>query len=207
MTPIQIIDTGVANLRSMEAALQREGRTTERTRQAEAVRAAEQVVLPGVGSFARGLANLGPEVGEAVRRRVQDGRPTLTVCLGMQMLAEASDEDPGRPGLGVLPGTVRRLASGRIPHLGWSAVRDRNQPAWLESGFAAFAHSFALPAAACADLEAAGWRTAVCTTGETSFVAAAARGGVLACQFHPELSGAWGGRLLRRWLQAGKEFA
>jgi len=205
MNDVLIIDTGVANLRSMEAALEREDFPTRRTRDAEAIATAERVVLPGVGSFARGLDNLGTDCAAALKKRVTGGLPTLAVCLGMQMLAECSEEDPGRRGLGLLPGAVQRLTAGRIPHLGWNRVSSRGDDAWLPTGFAAFAHSFALPAEAAADLEAQGWSTAVCTSGDAAFVAAAGRDGVLACQFHPELSGAWGRDLLRRWLRAGKE--
>ena len=111
MNDVLIIDTGVANLRSMEAALEREDFPTRRTRDAEAIATAERVVLPGVGSFARGLDNLGTDCAAALKKRVTGGLPTLAVCLGMQMLAECSEEDPGRRGLGLLPGAVQRLTA------------------------------------------------------------------------------------------------
>jgi imidazole glycerol-phosphate synthase subunit HisH len=203
MSTILIIDTGVANLRSLEVAFERSGFLTDRSRDPQAIADADRVVLPGVGSFAAGLTALGDGLGEAVCQRIADDRPTLSVCLGMQMLAEASDEDPDTAGLGVLPGRATRLDAGRVPHMGWSSVDVPDSPFWPKSGYAAFAHSYALANGCAAALKAAGWETATCPAAG-GFVAAARRGAVLACQFHPELSGAWGRNLLERWL-TGRE--
>lgn len=193
---VALIDTGVANTASMAAGLRRAGATVVRTLDPRAIEDGALVVLPGVGSFGAGMAALqsaglvGP-----LRRRLSAGRPTLAVCLGMQLLAEASEEAPGVPGLDWLPGTVRRLPTDvRSPHLGWNAVEvDVPGTGPLASGVACFAHSYALAEPIAADQ--CGW-----TTHGPRFLAAAARGRVLACQFHPELSGPWGAALLRRWL-------
>ena len=115
---------------------------------------------------------------------------------GLQLLAEGSDESPDTQGLGVLPGRATRLPRGvRVPHLGWNRVEPDADCRLLRPGHAYFAHSFYLAEAP------TGWAAARTTHGR-AYVSAFERGPVLACQFHPELSGAWGLDLLRRWLEA-----
>jgi len=124
--------------------------------------------------------------------------PLLGVCLGMQMLCEGSEETPGVAGLGVIAGGCRRLPDDvRVPHLGWNAVTAVSQVGLVDSGVAAFANSYALRAAP------PGW-TPAWTTHGVRFIAALERGRILACQFHPELSGAYGAALLERWLAGAK---
>lgn len=191
---VVVVSTGVANTASVCAALRRAGVVPEVTRDAAAVSAAERLVLPGVGSFAAGMAAL-HEAGlvAPLRERIAAGRPTLAVCLGMQLLCASSEEAPGVEGLGVLPVSVTRLPpTARVPHMGWSKVTP-SETGPLTPGYACFAHSYALPSVP------EGWRAAWAYRG-APFVAAAWKGRVLACQFHPELSGAWGGGLLQRWL-------
>jgi len=192
---VHVVATGVANTASVMAALRRAGAQPRITTDADEVAAAEHLVLPGVGSFGAAMARLeGDGVAGPLRERVAAGRPTLCVCVGLQVLAEASEESPGVHGLGVLPGTVRRLSgSVRVPQLGWNYVEPGAGRGLLGGGHAYFANSFALVDAP------PGWRVASSDHGGR-FVAALERGGVLACQFHPELSGAFGLSLLRRWL-------
>ena len=197
MTDVAIVDTGIANIASMRAALARIGCTSRLVSTREAVSGAPYVVLPGVGSFAAGMQRLRAlDLADALRQRVADGRPLLAVCLGLQLLCRESEESPGVAGLGVIDGAVKRFSQAPIvPQLGWNRVRAGDS-ALLEDGYAYYANSFCLPSAP------AGWRTAVSEHGER-FVAALERDQVLACQFHPELSGPWGHTLLRRWLQNG----
>ena len=195
MTPVVIVDSGVANLASVSAAFRRLGAETVVSADAAVVRDAPRLVLPGVGAFGAGMAALRSRgLDAAVRDAVAAGTPVLAICLGLQLLCEGSDESPGTTGLGVLPGTCRRLPSGvRVPHLGWNRVEADGSCRLVTTMDAAFANSYALQQAApgCA----AAW-----TTHGVRFVAALERGAVLACQFHPELSGAAGRDLLRRWL-------
>ena len=123
----------------------------------------------------------------------------MGICLGMQLFAEASEESPGEAGLGIVPGTAERFRSAdiRIPQLGWNEVIPQTGCRLLQPGHAYFANSYRLAQVP------AGWHGALTTHGEP-FVAAFERGPVLACQFHPELSGAWGRALLTRWLEAGE---
>lgn len=197
MKDVVIVDTGLANIRSVEEALRRAGAAPRRAAATADVLGAAPVVLPGVGAFGPGMAALHRQgLAQPLRVRLLTGRPTLAVCLGLQLLCEGSDEAQGRRGLGVLPVHARRLdASGRVPHMGWCPVRS---PAGA-SDHAYFAHSLAIPADEAGRLRACGWDVFLGERGD-GFIAALRRGGVLACQFHPELSGAWGARLLRGWL-------
>jgi imidazole glycerol phosphate synthase glutamine amidotransferase subunit len=198
MSDVVIVDSGVANLASITGAFRRLGASVAVTADPARVRDAARVVLPGVGAFGTGMAALRNNGLDAViREAAARGTPLLGVCLGMQLLCEASEEDPGTVGLGVIPGTCRRLPSGvRVPHLGWNTVTPEPRARLVTGGFAAFANSYALRES---PQSPAGWTPAWSTHG-TRFVAALERGAVLACQFHPELSGAYGAALLERWI-------
>ena len=195
MSDIVIVDSGVANLASIASALRRLGATVTVTADADEVLRSARVVLPGVGAFGAGLAALhGHGLGAAIAAAAARGTPLLGICLGMQMLCEASEEAPGVPGLGIIPGTCRRLPDHvRVPHLGWNYVAVDPAASCLTSGVAAFANSYALPQAP------SEWIAAWSTHGER-FVAALERSRIVACQFHPELSGRYGAALLERWL-------
>lgn len=200
---VSVISTGVANEASVCAALRRCGAAPALTDNPVVAREAPIVVLPGVGSFEAGTARLRERgLGEALVDRASAGRPLLAICLGLQLLCRSSEEAPGAPGLGVIDTEVRRFAAGtRTPHFGWNRVEPQGDPGRVrEAGFAYFAHSYRVETAP------AGWRAATADHGGR-FVAALERGGVLACQFHPELSGAWGAGLIGRWLDRAKEAA
>src|SRR5881296_1094881 len=124
MTDVVIVDSGVANLASIASAFRRLGATVVVTGDVGVVRDAPRVVLPGVGAFGAGLGALrARRLDQAVTQAAARSTPLLGVCLGMQMLCEASEEAPGVAGLGVIPGICRRLPEDvRVPHLGWNAV-------------------------------------------------------------------------------------
>lgn len=196
---VVVLDTGVGNLASVCAALARLGATAELTESPERALAAEFLVLPGVGTFASGMAALQRSgLDGALHERIAADRPLLAICLGLQLLARASEESPGCAGLGVIAAGAQRFpAPARVPQLGWNRVA----PAAPLRALAApahfyFANSYRLTALP------SDW--AVGTADYCGpFVAIAARGAVLACQFHPELSGAAGMALLQRWLERG----
>ena len=195
MSELVIVDSRVANLASIAGAFRRLNATITVTADPGVVRGAARLVLPGVGAFGAGMAALRARGLDTVIRDVAArGTPLLGVCLGMQMLCDASDETPGVAGLGIIAGTCRRLpANVRIPHLGWNRVTPEPEARLLSPGVAAFANSYALREGP------AGWTTAWTTHG-VPFIAALERGPTIACQFHPELSGAYGAALLERWL-------
>lgn len=209
---VLIVPTGSANIASVLTALARLGCRTRLAESAAEIDAAERVVLPGVGAFGAAMAQL-DRLGftTTLRERLAAGRPTLGVCLGMQLLARESEESPGVAGLGIVPARIERftdehgsteprgdeLGGGeprlRVPHMGWNRVEFEGDA--FPGGAAYFANSFRLRSAP------DGWTAAFSDHGGR-FVAAMARAGVLACQFHPELSGRWGLELLDRWLTA-----
>lgn len=192
---IVITDTGSANLASVAAAFGRLGIAARVCTDAASVREAALAVLPGVGAFGPGagrLRTLGLD--EAIRARVREGRPLLAICLGMQLLCEASEEAPGARGLGVIPGRLRRFAPGvRTPQMGWNDIAPVGVPSLLRAGAMYFANSYRL------ERMPEGWAGAMSEHGG-GFVSAVERGPLLACQFHPELSGTAGLDLIDRWL-------
>ncbi|RMH29987.1 MAG: imidazole glycerol phosphate synthase subunit HisH [Planctomycetota bacterium] len=209
---VTVVPTGVANLASIVTALRRLGTEVAMSVNPVEIGAASHVVLPGVGSYAAGIRYLDDhDLRGALVERIEADRPTLAVCLGMQMLSRGSEEAPGAAGLGVMnaratrfPGTVR------VPQLGWNrvAVGEGATDAAphcrfvCESGYAYYANSYRL-----VERPGDGWSCAM-SDYAGPFVACAERGSVLACQFHPELSGVWGMALIERWLrlaQTGKE--
>ncbi len=195
MSEVVVVDSGVANLASVTTGFQRLGASVTITDDPHLIRSGHRIVLPGVGAFGAGMAALrSSHLDEAVRDVITARRPLLAICLGLQLLTEASDEDPEIPGIGIIPGVCRRLpADVRVPHLGWNRVSPTPQSRLICEGDAAFANSF------CLVEPPSGWAVATTTHG-TSFLSALERDRVLACQFHPELSGVWGTELLRRWL-------
>jgi imidazole glycerol-phosphate synthase subunit HisF len=202
VSDVVVVDSGVANLASISGAFRRLGAVATVTSDAAVVRQASRVVLPGVGAFGAGMTALRANGLDAAIRDVASREvPLLGICLGMQLLCEASEETPDVRGLGLIAGTCRRLPSDvRIPHLGWNSVRAGPDARFLTSGVAAFANSYALRESP------AGWAPAWSTHG-VPFVAALERGSILACQFHPELSSAYGAALLDRWLTGQSAFA
>lgn len=195
---ILVVATGTANTASVLAGLRRAGGDPLLSDDAGAIAGARAVVLPGVGTLRAAMAGLEARgLVEVLARRVREGRATLAVCLGLQLLCEGSEESPGVPGLGVVAARVDRLPGNvRVPQMGWNGVApagDDAGPGLIEPGYAYFANSYRLATAP------AGWRASFVDYGGR-WVAALERGDVLACQFHPELSGGWGTALLSRWI-------
>jgi imidazole glycerol phosphate synthase glutamine amidotransferase subunit len=199
---VVVVATGTANTASVLAGLRRAGGVPRLSEDPSEVKDAARVVLPGVGAFAAAKSRLdGLGLTGPLRERLSAGRPTLCVCLGLQLLAEGSEESPDVSGFGVVAGTVRRFAAGlRVPHMGWNQVTPQGEARFLTAGHAYFANSYRL------ETPPPGWAWAASDHGGP-FVAAVERAGVLACQFHPELSGAWGQALLTRWVTTSEEAA
>ena len=198
---IAVIDTGSANTRSVETAMRRIGLEPTPVSDPGDVVAADRVLLPGVGAFGAAMKQLQSQIlVEVLRERLRAGWPTLAVCIGLQLLCNDSEEQPGVDGLGALNARVGRFeGSVRVPHMGWNRVIAPEGADWIDDGHAYFANSYRVAGSDRAALEADGWSVATCDyAGE--FVAAASREGVMGCQFHPELSGSWGLDLLRNWV-------
>ena len=191
---IHVLQTRTANTASVLAALRRAGAAPTIIQEAEEVGRASHLVLPGVGAFAAAREAVDGTV-EALRERIAAGRPTLGICLGFQLLGQGSEESPGAEGLGILPEVATRFPETvRVPQIGWNRIAPDADCRLLEPGYAYFANSYRFTGAA------PGWGVATADHAGP-FVAAVERGAVLACQFHPELSGPWGLALIRRWLE------
>lgn len=183
---IAICDYGMGNRRSVEKALAHVGARTCVTADHDEIRAADGVILPGVGAFPEAMRNvtrLGLD--DLLRERAAAGAPLLGICLGLQLLFERSSEHEGAAGLGLLPGGVTPLRAPKLPHIGWNRVTFERASALTEGlgGAAAFYHVHSL---ACRPDEPAD----VVGRGEygESFVSIAERGSVFGVQFHPEKS-------------------
>jgi glutamine amidotransferase len=197
---VAIVDSGGANIASLRYALDRLGVSSELTNDAETLRRAERVILPGVGSAAdamerlnsRGLDRVIPELTQ----------PVLGICLGMQLLFNASEEARGSGQtecLGIIDATVRRMAAEPdrpVPHMGWNRVKFAGESslfAGLDDGaHMYFVHSYAAPVGP--------WTLATSDYG-APFAAVVQRRNFFGTQFHPERSAVNGSRLLANFLQ------
>jgi imidazole glycerol phosphate synthase glutamine amidotransferase subunit len=194
---VTIVPTGTANTASVMAALNRLGASIGEAATADDVATSSGVVVPGVGAFGAAMAQIeSMGLRQALYDRIEANRPTLAVCVGMQLLSGASEESPGAVGLQVLEERVSRFGDGvSVPQMGWNTVEPDPGARFVEPGWAYFANSYRF------DRVPTGWVGSQSDHGG-AFVSALEKGDVLACQFHPELSGEWGARLLDRWLQA-----
>jgi imidazole glycerol-phosphate synthase subunit HisH len=185
---VVLADYGAGNLRSVVSALARAGAEPLVSTDPADVREAPLVVVAGVGHAAAAAAGLAP-LADALRERVERGRPLLGICVGLQLLFDASEE--GGAGLGLLRGEVRRLRARIVPHMGWNAL-VATRPSALLDGLdredVYFAHSYA----AFPEDDVA---TAL-VEHDGALVAAVESGPLAGVQFHPERSGAAGARFL-----------
>ncbi len=186
---IAIIDYGMGNLRSVQKAFEAVGAKADVTCDPDRVRRADKVILPGVGAFGDAIAELRRTgLGEAFTDAVRAGKPSLGVCLGLQLLFDQSEEDGPHEGLGLLPGRVVRFqpAPGlKIPHMGWNTLRIL-RPAPILKGLdpdpsVYFVHSYHAAPANPEDVAAE-------ADHPTPFAALVWRDNLMACQFHPEKS-------------------
>jgi glutamine amidotransferase len=196
--PVAVLDYGVGNLHSAAKALDRAGADVRVVATVEEAAGAAGLVVPGVGAYGACLGGLASAGGvAAVAGWLEGGRPLLGICVGMQLLFEASEEGPVGDGVGVVPGKIRRLSGPvKIPHIGWDEVALRPGSrlfAGLGDGTRFyFVHSYAPEP----DGEAV---VAVCDYGGR-FAAAVEHGNLFGTQFHPEKSGAAGLALLANFV-------
>ena len=185
-----IVDYKAGNLTSVRLAFDALGESAVVTSDPATVRAADRVVFPGVGAARSAMENLRTlGLADAVREAAVSGRPFLGICLGMQILFDSTEEDGGVDLLGVIPGRVRRfpdVPGFKVPEIGWNSVSPGGE-------YYYFVHSY------CAE-------TGPFTAGRTEyagieFTSIVKKGGIFACQFHPEKSGRAGLALLKGWLE------
>lgn len=189
-----MVDSGGANIASVLHALRRLGAEPEFTSDAETIRAADRVILPGVGAASTAMEHLRDRGLDAVIPGLR--QPVLGVCLGMQLLFESTEEGDAEL-LGLIPARVTRLkADGlRIPHMGWNQCAPNSNDRFcqdIENNWFYFVHSYVAPVGP--------WTIACCAHGEP-FSAMVRHGNFLGAQFHPERSALAGARLLERFLK------
>ncbi len=196
---IVVVDYDAGNLRSVTKAIESLGGEVKVSSDSRDVDKAEKIVLPGVGAFGKAVRSLEARgLVDPLRRAATDGRPFLGICLGMQILYDESEENPGVAGLGVIRGKVVRFAPGlKVPHLGWNQMlQRRTSPLWQgvpDGSFFYFAHSyFGVP------------EDASVVSGETeyglTYASAIQKNSLFGVQFHPEKSQKWGLKLLENFI-------
>ena len=198
---IAVIDYDAGNIKSVEHAFRYIGEDVTVTSDPSVIRAADHVVLPGVGSFGDAMEKLHRyELTETIRETAASGVPFLGICLGEQLLFESSEESPGVPGLGILKGKVLRFPDQKgfkIPQIGWNSLQLTHGGKLFrniaDGAYVYFVHSFYVHAE---DREIV---KAVCSyTADAD--AAVECGNITACQFHPEKSGDVGLSILRNFV-------
>ena len=198
---VAVIDYDAGNIKSVEKALLYLGQDVKVTRDKNVILSADRVILPGVGAFGDAMGKLrsyGLE--EVIKEVVSQGTPFLGICLGLQLLFEDSDETPGVKGLGLLPGSIRRIPDKeglKIPHMGWNSL-DIREDASLFQGieghpYVYFVHSYYLSAKREEDVAAT-------TFYSTKIHASVEHDNIFACQFHPEKSSEVGLKILDNFI-------
>ena len=204
---VAIVDYGVGNLFSLQSSFAAIGADVTVTADPEVLKAADRIILPGVGAFqdaAEKLRSSGLDV--VIKELAAAGKPLMGICLGMQMLFENSYEYGCHKGLGLLKGSVRPIrdvipADYKIPHIGWNGlIFKKDSPLFShiqEGDCVYFVHSF----------YATGCEDSVIATAEygAELTAAVACGNVMGCQFHPEKSGTVGLNILKAFVEMGEK--
>jgi imidazole glycerol phosphate synthase glutamine amidotransferase subunit len=194
---IAIFDYGAGNLRSVANTLEEIGAAYTLVKDADGLRQASKIILPGVGHFGQMMRALDQlRVRTALLERIEAGLPFLGICLGLQALLEGSEEAPEARGLGRYQGTVRRFRAGaRVPHMGWNEVKPRGRCRLLDgiapNPYLYFAHSYYVPVSSV---------TAATCTYTTPYTAVLEAGNVFGVQFHPEKSGPLGLAIMKNFV-------
>lgn len=214
MSSVTILDYGMCNLLNVARAFEHIGANLTVTEDYAVAVKADRLIVPGVGAFEDSVREVRARgFDETIRRFVETGRPFLGICVGMQMLFDASEEFGHHEGLSILPGTVQAVPNRtmkdepqRVPHIGWNAlVRPETGRSWEDTLLAAvagrspatyFVHSFAAVPSRVSD------RLADCIYGGHRLCAAVQHDNIMATQFHPERSGEEGLDLLRQFMRS-----
>jgi len=195
---IAIFDYGAGNLRSVQNTLAEVGSPYVLVDDSEGLRAADKIILPGVGHFGQMIRSLDAmRVRETILERIDAGVPLLGICLGLQAMFTASEEAPDLKGLGIFPETVRRFSGdARVPQMGWNLLEVRGESRLLKGlgpkPYVYYANSYHAPLCS----------ATVATSNYTvDFTAAIERGNLFGVQFHPEKSGPLGLRIMKNFVE------
>ena len=198
MSTVAVVDYGMGNRRSVEKALEHVGAAVRVTGDHDAIEDADAVVVPGVGAFPEAMRRLSAAgLDRVIEERAAAGVPVLGICLGMQLLFEASAEHEGAAGLGLLPGDVTPLEAPKLPHIGWNRVA-LERPSGLTAGLGEAAAFYHVHSFVCRPRE----EQDVVGRGEYGerFASIVERDNVAGVQFHPEKSSRDGLALLRNFV-------
>ncbi|MDO8727353.1 MAG: imidazole glycerol phosphate synthase subunit HisH [Candidatus Methanoperedens sp.] len=198
---LMIIDYGLGNLRSIEKALQYVGAEAEISNDPASIDRADALILPGVGAFRDAMMHFST-LSRVVKDAVNEGKPLLGICLGMQMLASESEEGGIYSGIDIIPGRVVRFPASelKVPHMGWNSLIIRKEIPLLKGikngSFVYFVHSYYVDTAG-------QYQAALCDYGlEFSSVVTNEAGNVVGTQFHPEKSGTIGLKMLKNFVES-----
>lgn len=201
---VAIINYGAGNLRSVQKAFEYIGQEALITDNPKEILTASHVVLPGVGSFGSCMDSIRKSnLEDCIKEVINRGTPFLGICLGLQLLFEASDEDPDATGLGILKGRCVKIPSSdgiKIPHIGWNSLTfPKESPLFsgiADNAFVYFVHSYYMQP------EDNSVVSAVCNY-SADLPVALSRGNLHATQFHPEKSGSVGLKILKNFVESG----
>ena len=193
-TEVDLVDVGGGNVGSVRRSLHRLGLKFHDVDAGNPPDGARPLILPGVGAFGTVMKSL-REAGldQRVKSLVSSGTPLLGICVGMQVLFDESEESPGCKGLSLIDGRVKKFQQGKVPQIGWNKV-EPEQAGW-DDGFVYFVNSY-FP-----EPDRGGVTLYRAEYGQ-KFCAAIKTGNITAFQFHPEKSGEFGSRLLKKWVQS-----
>jgi glutamine amidotransferase/cyclase len=201
---ITLLDYGAGNVRSVINALERAGETVVSVDTPEAIDQAERLVFPGVGNFGAMMQILRQkDLVDPLLRYLHSDRPFFGICVALQALFESSEEAPDEPGLGFLPGRVKRFTTDlAVPHIGWNGIKVR-QPSRIFNNFSGaeklyFVHTYHVEADDAADI-------LTLTDYGYEFVSSIQQGNIIATQFHPEKSGRPGMKILKNFLDSTRQ--
>jgi glutamine amidotransferase len=204
MVKVAVVDYGIGNLRSVRRSLEEAGAQVLVTGEEEEIRAADALVLPGVGSFAGAIEHLKPLSG-VILEQVRAEKPLLGICLGLQLLFTHSTEGGYHRGLDVFKGSIIKLPQNvKIPHMGWNTLKDvkpdhpllRDVP---DGTYVYFVHSYY------ADMDCEEQAISRTHYG-LDFPSVVAKGSVFATQFHPEKSGKTGLKIVQNFVEFIKSY-
>lgn len=202
-----VLDYGAGNIRSLINALKLLGYNVKFVKDAKDILSAERLIFPGVGAFGSAMALLESSgFVEPLKKYIQQDKPYLGICLGLQTLCDGSEESPGTKGLSVIPATVTQFNKAEglaVPHMGWNGLKLRKGSALFPTGFSSeekvyFVHSYALNSQS---KEINEWVLATTDYGE-EFISIVQKGNIVATQFHPEKSGEMGIKIIKSFLES-----
>lgn len=195
---IAILDYGSGNLRSALRAFETTGRKVQLTSDPEIATKADALVVPGVGAFGACMAGLLKVNGDQIiKNRFVEGKPTLGICVGMQIMFDEGVEHGTFKGVGALSGQVKKLEAPVLPHMGWNTVRiygDMKIFRGIENESFYFVHSYGV--------KSSNVKAAARTDYHGEFISAVENESITATQFHPEKSGAAGLKLINNWVES-----